>query len=208
MRFVELSEESLRRESRKLAESVGKEFSPDAVAYLAKGGFLVGVEVSRYFDVPLIELSSRRSGDGAKELARGTLRILPRFLKHALREVEVHLRLARRSEGRASKQGKTMRITERYELPLSAGSILIVDDSVDTGTSMRVAKSVLGALYPGAHIEIAAINVFSASAKTVEVGYGNFTDCLLSTPASKDNKDYQRFLRLYLQGGLGEAGEA
>ena len=68
MKYLELSEKNVRDESLKLAKKIEKEFLPEIVIFVAKGSFYIGDEISKYFNVPLIEIKAVREKNKLKEL--------------------------------------------------------------------------------------------------------------------------------------------
>ena len=196
MPFVELSIENLRNETISFAKEIEPQYTPDLVAYIAMGGYLIGREMAEYFDVPLIELRTCRSGEKQKQQATTLLTKLPKCCKHALRALEMK---SRSCMPRSEEKNRSANITQRYDLPLSSKKILLVDDSVDSGTSAMSAIRVLGERYPNALIEIAAFNVFSASEQVVNVRFWMYRDYLISFPSSKDNLERPVFLEMYAQ---------
>lgn len=199
MRFLEYSLESYRAESERLAQLVQKAgYQPDCVAYLARGAWQIGGVCSDWFGVPLVELSAHRSGDAAKEEAHSALAALPSWAKHLVRRLEVAWRLSR---GDNSQQEKSCRLTDRFPLPERAEHVLLVDDSADTGTSIKAAKNLLGELFPSAEVRVAVINSFEPARQTGLVDWNLHEDCLPSTPMSKDNRDYERACAEYASFG-------
>ncbi|MRX82333.1 phosphoribosyltransferase [Eggerthella guodeyinii] len=197
MRFIEYSVESLLAESRKLASLVGAEYEPDAIAYLAKGGYLIGGTFSRFFDAPLIEMAATRSGDPAKRVVASVLQSLPKGIKRLMREIEAYARIKEKAD--PAVDSRSIEITGRYPVPKKAKRVLIVDDSVDTGASLLLAMGLIRQAFPNAEIRSTAINVFTASQKAVNVDWALYENVLLSTPASKDNREYEKFKALYAE---------
>ena len=66
MDCVTLSLKSLREESLKLAAVVEREYKPDLVVYIARGGYLIGKDVADYFQVPCVGIHADRRGGGLK----------------------------------------------------------------------------------------------------------------------------------------------
>lgn len=66
MDCIELSIKSLEDESKKLAKQIEKKYKPDAVIFIARGGFLIGRVVSENFNIPLIAITAERSGNTIK----------------------------------------------------------------------------------------------------------------------------------------------
>lgn len=194
MDFVELSIESLREESRRLAGLIAKDWQPDLVIYLAKGGYLIGEEVASFFNVGLLEFDANRTGDKSKQNLAKILGKLPKCIRKKLRESELKTRF---KADNSQTQSKTLHLTKRYQISINPMRVLIVDDSADTGSSLLSAKKLTEALFPNVEIKIATLNVFDEALLRVQIDWYLYANCLLGTPASKDNKEYLNFLSLY-----------
>ena len=194
MVFVELSIEEVDKQSCILADRVSDlGYAPDLVAYLARGGWLLGKSVARELSCPLLELSTHRSGDLIKAKNSWLLRALPRNVRRIMRTVEIHKRLKHKN----APHGKSLHVTDRYSPPSEANSILLVDDSADTGISLRCAVETLRSIYPMAEIKVAVFNAFADAREQVDIDIALYENTLLCLPSSKDSADYNRFLREY-----------
>lgn len=78
MDSVVLSLKSLREESLELAKCIEVEFKPDLVVYIARGGYLIGKEISDYFHVPCIGIHAEREAGKLKDFISPLLRLLPK----------------------------------------------------------------------------------------------------------------------------------
>ena len=74
---------------------------------------------------------------------------------------------------------------------------MIVDDSVDTGHSLKAVKETVIKQYPHATVKLAALNVWKQSGSVIQCDYFKYTDTILRTPMSKDSKEYKTFLKLF-----------
>lgn len=190
-----LSLKSLREESLKLAKTIEKDYTPDIVIYIARGGYLIGKEISDYFNVPCVGIHAERRGGGVKEIISPLLRILPQSVKRSLREMELN--------SGVHKVDKERNIfwdpMDAHLIKNNSGitNILLVDDSVDTGYSMLQVKDKIYSDLGTVVIRTAAINVWSKSAKVCETNYCNYKNFIIMTPMSKDSKEYPEFEKLY-----------
>lgn len=195
MDCVMLSLKSLREESLKLAKTIEKDYTPDIVIYIARGGYLIGKEISDYFNVPCVGIHAERRGGGVKEIISPLLRILPQSVKRSLREMELN--------SGVHKVDKERNIfwdpMDAHLIKNNSGitNILLVDDSVDTGYSMLQVKDKIYSDLGTVVIRTAAINVWSKSAKVCETNYCNYKNFIIMTPMSKDSKEYPEFEKLY-----------
>ncbi len=178
-------------------------YRPDCVAYLARGGWVIGEVVASCFGVPVMELTAHRSGDAAKDRSASLLSRLPRLVRKGLREWEIRRRL-KHDDGVA--QHKSIRITERYPLPKRVEKILLVDDSADTGASIAAAIEALSRTFLGAEIRVAVLNVFSRALEGCQIDWCLHEGCLLCLPSSKDNREYSNFALMYEKKLYSETG--
>lgn len=74
-------------------------------------------------------------------------------------------------------------------------NILIVDDSVDTGYTMKTMVDYLMKNAEGKQqiIKIASLNMFSSSSKVINTDFYLFRDHILIGPWSKDNPQYNKY---------------
>ena len=165
-------------------------FEPTCLVYLETGGRLLAAELSKQFNVGVVPLSIHRHGMEFKiRLARLLVR-LPTPVKNALRQWEV--RQAWRRQGRQRDSGEIARVD------LTGARVLIVDDAVDTGFSVRTARNwaiAMGA--KPAEIKIAALTV------TMDLGKG-LPDFALyyqicRFPWSSDSAERDAYQRIYNQ---------
>ena len=197
MDCVMLSLKSLKEESLKLAREIEQNYTPDLVGYIARGGSLIGKEISNYFHVPCVGIHAERRGGELKEIISPFLKILPQFVKLKLREMELN-----------SGVHKVDKERNIFWDPMDANfiknnkgikSILLVDDSVDTGYSMLQVSNKICQELDDVTVRTAAINVWSKSAGVCETNYSNYRDTIIMTPMSKDSKEYPAFESLYNQ---------
>lgn len=194
MVFLELNIDKLRESTLSLCGMIPPDFKPDFVAYLARGGYLIGCDAARFFGCPLVELDKHRTEYVKKETS--LLWRLPRWAKHALREAERHFR-SNYSDDKGFRDIQPAVLTKRYPLPAKASKILLVDDSIDSGASVVAGRSALMSLFPEAEVRVAALNTFIQPSNRVSFDWVLFKNTLLSTPSSADSPFHEEFCRLY-----------
>lgn len=195
MRFFEYSVESFHNESIELAKMVAERgYRPDCVAYLAKGAWQIGKACAGYFRVPLVELTTHRTGEAAKVGAQRVLAALPRCVRYCLRRIELDRRL---SCSGAGLQLKTVNLTNRFPFPLHARNVLLVDDAADSGSSLIAARGLLLELLENPTVKTAVVSSFLPARKAGAVDWSLHTDALLCTPMSKDNRQFALASALY-----------
>jgi hypothetical protein len=65
-------------------------YLPDHILYVERAGILTGVELATFFNRPVSGITSRRSGSSVKSRFKLILRLLPRFVTHFLRRLELN----------------------------------------------------------------------------------------------------------------------
>lgn len=190
MNYLELSEKNVRDESIKLAKKIEKYFKPELIIFVAKGSFYIGEEISKYFNVPLIEIKAVREKNKLKEIVAPILKLIPKKIKHILREMEVSSNTHKKS----SKRNVQLEEKYRNEL-LKYKKVLLVDDSIDTGSTII---EILNHLKDyNLEIKTAGLNVFEISKDNIKIDFTNYEDTLLNGPWSKDSKYYGKFVEDY-----------
>ena len=104
-------------------------FKPDHILYVERAGLLIGNVLAEYFKVGLSDITCQRMGTSAKSGIKGVLRWLPRWATHLLRRLELFSSMHKARSER--------HVTWNRALPLAGKKILVVDDAVDTGYSLR-----------------------------------------------------------------------
>ena len=192
MESIELSLKSSKVESKRLAEKICKEYKYDLVIFIAKGSYTIGKELADFNKCKLIEIRATRQGNSIKEKLNKVLNILPKKVKKVLRNIEfksnIHEKIIER------KISYDEKIWQQYT---ECKKIILVDDSVDTGHSMKQCKEVVEQYFKNSEIKLAALNVFSKSEKVVHVNYYLYKDKLLEGPWSNDSKENDKFVQLY-----------
>lgn len=191
MKIKQLSMREITELSKFWAEEIKKTYRPDCVIYVARGGFLIGRELAECFEVPLIAVSASRSGDGAKKLLSAIAPFIPEKIKDLARLAELRMNIHK------SNSKRDIRLPDGDTGVRKAKEILIVDDSVDTGNTIKTVKNAVQGIAPHANIRIAALNVWEEAGNIIQIDYSLFSDTILKTPMSKDNREYRQFLREY-----------
>lgn len=190
MNYLELSEKNVRDESIKLAKKIESKFKPEIVIFVAKGSFYIGDEISKYFNISLIEIKAVREKNKLKEVISPILKLIPKKIKHILREMEVNSNTHKKSSKR------NVQLEEKYRAELSKyKKVLLVDDSIDTGNTIIEILNYLKNY--NLEIKTAGLNVFEMSKENIKIDFSVYKDTLLNGPWSKDSSYYSKFMEDY-----------
>ena len=195
MEYLKLSIKSLEEENKKLFEIINKNFDYDCVVFIAKGSYLIGKDLATFKNVPLLEIFSKRKGATLKKIVNPILKILPTKMKKVLREKEFNSDVHTKNYER--KIFFEENIWKKYK---NVQNILIVDDSVDTGYSMKFVKDEVHNFFDKENrknIKVAALNCFEKSEKIVKTDYFVYKNTILEGPWSNDSKENDNFIKLY-----------
>ena len=194
MNLEKLSLERLSGENIRLANLIKQDFNPDLVIYIAKGGYIIGRDISRALNAKLIEVHAARKGNHLKKMLAPLLVYVPQDICNYLRKIELRTSIHNVNSDRC------VFFPEKLSDDLSQKSskILIVDDSVDTGNSVKAVKEKIFENFTNIEdVRVAALNVWSKSLDIVKTDYYIWRDTILVTPMSKDSSEYRAFLELY-----------
>lgn len=146
------------------------------------------------FDVPMIGIGTSRDGNSFKEKVGPFVAMLPNFVRNILISIEM-------------KSGKHGRNTERHVHFLdnveekidvkTIKNILVAEDSVDTGHSLKQSLNEIKKVLPEAEIKVASLNVWDKSKNIVSVDYSLYQNTIIKALMSKDSKEYKAFIKLY-----------
>lgn len=195
MDYLELSLKSLHTESIQLAKAVSRSFHPDVVVYVAKGGYLIGRDIAQYFRIPCVGIYAQREGSDAKAKLATLLKRLPRSITKFLRKIELKSGLHKTVKERKVFWDPDDDCLAKMK---KVHNVLIVDDSVDTGYSMKtLLPYIVKAADSPTDIRVAAINVWSKSEDLVHTDFYNHKDTIIATPMSNDSREHEQFLQIY-----------
>lgn len=180
----------LRSYSRKLALKINENgYVPNHVLYVERAGLLVGYEVAEFFNCTMSGICSSRSGHSLKSKAKIILRYLPRTITHLLRNIEF------KSKVHTIKRERSVYIES--QLPPKEKNILLVDDAIDTGYSL---KAVLDFLitkgYRRRDIKTAVLTTTQNNV-ICKADISLFDQVSFAFPWSYDSKEYDQAWKLY-----------
>lgn len=164
-------------------------YVPDHVLCVERAGLLVGYEIASFFECSISGIYSSRSGHSLKSKAKIILRYLPRAVTHLLRNIEF--------KSKVHEVKKDRHVYIESQLPPKGKSILLVDDAIDTGYSL---KAVLDFLitkgYCRRDIKTAVLTTTQNNV-ICKADISLFDQVSFAFPWSYDSKEYDRTWKLY-----------
>lgn len=185
MEFIELSVKDLEKENKKLYKKIDKEYKYDLVVFIASGSYLIGKDLAKFNDVPLIEVRATRDGGKLKKFVSPILKIIPSKMKLFLRKKELNSNYHKNNSDRRISFDES--IWKKYK---KCKKILLVDDSVDTGHSMKFAKKAVQEYYSNSQVVTAAYNIFDAAKEIIDIDYKLYENAILKGPWSNDSNEH------------------
>ena len=168
MKVITFDRDLFRAECRRLGELALSAFDPELVVGIRSGGYVVA-EAMLDHEPPqsrrLLPITRRRSSSALKEkngLARSVVKALPYAVTDRIRVLE-HRMLTRRrgsqppapSRWEADPAEADALASALGETP--AARVLVVDDALDTGTTLKAVVELLQALAPASTVRSAVI---------------------------------------------------
>lgn len=193
MKYIELSRKDIEEQCKDWAKEIQKSYQPDLIVYVAKAGYLIGREMKDVFNVPLVGISATREGNALKEVVGPIVSHMPNFVRNILISLEL------KSDTHSKNTERQIHFHEGLEKLKSSSiqSILVVDDSVDTGHSMKQVVDAIHSLFGDVEIKIAGLNVWDKSRSIIDSDFALYKNTVIKTPMSKDSKEYKDFMQIY-----------
>jgi hypoxanthine phosphoribosyltransferase len=161
-------------------------FRPDCVVYLETGARLLALQVCRHASIRGVALRIQRRGGGGKGRLARLLGLLPTAAKDLLRQMEARMIWRNMKDERV--------IGEVPSVNLSGCRVLILDDAVDTGTSVRMARQ--WALNQGAsEVRVGALTV-TTSVGVSAVDFTVFRE-MCRFPWSSDSRERVEYQQIF-----------
>lgn len=193
MNYIELSIKDLEKECAEWAKEIKKIFCPDLIVYVAKAGYLIARPMKDVFAAPLVGISATREGNKLKEVVGPVVSLLPNFVRNFLISIELKSDThSKNTERRISFHKGFEKVKKRHPQ-----KILVIDDSVDTGHSMKQVVDAIKDVFNDAEIRVAGLNVWDKSRTVIDTNYALYKNTVIKAPMSKDSKEYKEFLKIY-----------
>ena len=196
MEYIELSSKEIDSKCREWAKDIFEEFKPDLIVYIARAGYIFAKPMAALYDIPLLGIGAVRSGNDIKEVLGPLLSHIPSFLRKGIASLELKSGLHKRNTDR----NVTFHDKIKSMDCKAVHKVLIVDDAVDTGYTMKKVYDVTVASFPDAEVRTACMNVSCDEAEKVfKVDYALMRGKSVKTPFSKDSREYSKTKQMYYQ---------
>ena len=193
MKYIELSLKNLREESIKMANQIRLSNQIDLIVYVARAGLPIAVYMNEVFQVPLLGIGAQRKGNGLKSVVGPIISCLPRFIRYILISFELKSKIHKKDSDRNVEFHKFIKDINKNQYK----NILLVDDSVDTGHSMKKCVDLITKEFPNSKIISYSLNVWTQSMELFSTDYYSYLDTIIKAPMSKDSKEYKTFCEMY-----------
>ena len=193
MNYTELSLKELREISLAEATKIQKDYPVDLIIYVARAGLPIALYMNEVFAAQLLGIGAQRKGNALKSKLGPLVRYCPRFVRDLMITIELKTKVHKRDVERniAFHESIEKLDTEKYK------NILIVDDSVDTGNSMKLVYEAVKARFLDADIRTYSLNVWEDSKQVFITDYCSYENTVIRAPMSKDSREYNKFCELY-----------
>lgn len=193
MNYVELSSKDVENKTIELYDKIlSSNYKFDLVIFVAKGAYTIGKKLSELGNCPLLEIRATRKGNNLKKIVSPFLKLIPKKIKMYLRSKEVRSNVHDNNTER-----NIIYDNEIWEKYKNSKNIILVDDSVDTGYSIRACKEEIEKFFPDSNIKVAAFNYFEKSIDIINIDYYIFKENMMNGPWSNDSKYHSEFIREY-----------
>lgn len=194
MKFIEFSSKELNKKCREWAGEIFAEFKPDLIVYIARAGYILAQPMADTCGIPLLGIGAVRSGNSVKEFLGPLLAYVPSFARKTLAFIELKSGLHKKNTERNvcfHQKIESLDCQSFYK-------ILIVDDAVDTGYTMKKVFDMTREAFPNAQVRTACMNISCEEAEQVfHVDYALLRGMSVKTPFSKDSKEYPATKKRY-----------
>lgn len=167
MRVISLLDGKFETACKDLSMKIFETYKPDIVIGVLTGGGYVGKELMKNFFEPqtiYAEVKVQRSSTAKKgnRFVHRVLQLLPYFVLNWLRMAEMLYGSLNAKKYNPKREGN-IQLADEVDVLLKkeARQILLVDDAIDTGATLKLIKDTLNQRYPLATIKIAVITVTS-----------------------------------------------
>ena len=197
MNYTELSIENVKEKCKELYKEIKKDYDYDLVIFIARGSYIIGKELADLNNVPLLEIYATRKGGKLKKIIKPLFKFIPKKILIKLRSKEMKSTYHEKNDDRSVSFDENV-----YSKYVNEKKILLVDDSIDSGNSIKLTKESIENYFKKAKVKVAVFNVMSKS--TIKADYNLYKDMMICGPWSNDSKECNKHLKMYNNWKKGE----
>lgn len=180
-KILTLNDKTFAEHCRRLRESVADSgFEPEVVVSIPKTGNLIAQTACSSDNYLSVTLIRHTKGSKAKGFLKPLLKKLPRSINNFLRKLEARYLMHRKDHM------ESVEIIVPREC-MAAGRILVIDDAVDTGATLKAVVDKIKAANPNADVRSAVMTITSAKPLVIPDYYLYNNRTLIRFPWSVDN---------------------
>lgn len=190
MNYLELSIKNVEEKCNELYKIVRENYDYDLVIFIARGSYAIGKNMADLNNVPLLEVFATRKGGVLKKIIKPLLKFVPKKILIKLRNKEMSSNYHEKNDERNVSFDKSKYLNFRNKK-----KILLVDDSIDSGNSIKLVKSAIEEYFYNADVRVAVFNKMSKS--NIKADYSLYENVMICGPWSSDSKENNKYIDLY-----------
>ena len=180
MRVITLNKLEFERTCHDLSRHIGESaLKFDCIVSIANGGVYVGNEINKYLKLPHFTVLLQRSTTRRKSSFKSMLKRLPTWLTDRLRLIESFIS---RHCSHSGKDAVPVEIPVELQAFLVDADkdkcVLIVDDAIDSGSTVQSVEETIKKQFPLTEIKIAVINVTQKRSLNIK-DFSAYNECVL-----------------------------
>lgn len=201
MKTFSRTSEEIKSDCTAWAAEIKKTYEPQLIVFMAKSGYLFARPLAEYFHCDMADLVASRPASNGKDFLKPIIKLIPEKMLLTLLSSPMMYRFNEK------KSTRNITVTERYEAAKhnTYKKILIVDDSADTGWTIKTALETIQRDFPGTMIKIACYSVIDNSKKRVKIDFWRYENAVVLTATSRRSAEYGDFLNDYISWSKGRS---
>ncbi len=188
---VSLAGSEIQKDCREWAREIAESFYPEIVIFVANSGYLYAKPIADALGAKLGYVKAVRSGDSAKNKLTPVMKLVPKAIINWIICSPLKFYYHSRKKDRNVIVPDSLKRISSEEI----GKILIVDDSVDTGYTMKQVLERIKELFPGAVVKTASYVVSDFSKRNFEIDYCRFRNKMFLTATSRKSTEYEDYMK-------------
>ncbi len=186
--------EEVQKDCEVWAKEIAKQYIPDLIVFIAKSGYMFAEPMTKIFKCNMVDIEAFRPANDKKNKLKKVIYHIPEKLVLKIVSSRFMYRFNEKKIARDVNDTERL-LREKNEIHKK---ILIVDDSVDTGWTLKEVINHITKLFPESEIKVASYSVIHYSKCRVNVDFYRYEDTVILTATSRKSDEYDRFVNGYL----------